>query len=616
MVYSGSAGGKNRRYNHLGIDLCLVLCLALTLAGGLDEEEFDFAITKGNEMSTHRDRIDWQAQVSSCATTPARSAALYRRSASETVQYRVCCTAALNDDTLGRCNTSVKSIYVHIMYTCPDTEHQRQMSYEYGPVWDLSALFEDVDGDADHANGTHEGPRLSPEAHAEFLIATLNRMWPVVVPWLQLMQDTIPPAESREWVNVTDNHGQNCLDYAINYRMWHIVERLLMLGAVVVPSRWPGDYLIITAASDKAYSVVQMLFGRDANIRMPRILHDLTAGGQAMHTASQNLRWDVVEALCAAGVDGRLLGHASRSPLMMAARTDQWTTVALILDSVMEFVPPDLFVGYPAYTKSAWLCGHTNDHGDGDDSEEHVSSYGVHIDDRKPDDNNLVVLAALAGLWDLVCTLLAHFNADPDAVSYKASNRSLFELAAYTEKWTVCLRDLFPLVSHPNCRGFSMKDCELLQWVVRCEEWGLASRMVASGYVCVLGTHNIEECMRLYQDMMRSAIAADRWQLVYQMLQCGVTDDESFFSLGYNETALMYACRRFYSRAIVDRDHDDSDYSDDGDYSDDSSDDSDSDTGNYQAREDMDSAQEYDSGAEYDYGGEYDSDNGSWDGDV
>ena len=47
------------------------------------------------------------------------------------------------------------------------------MSREYGPVWDLSTLFDDADADANYANSTHEGPHLSLEAHAEFVRSSL-----------------------------------------------------------------------------------------------------------------------------------------------------------------------------------------------------------------------------------------------------------------------------------------------------------------------------------------------------------------------------------------------------------------------------------------------------------
>ena len=101
----------------------------------------------------------------------------------------------------------------------------------------------------------------------------------------------------------------------------------------------------------------------------------------------------------------------------------------------MKFRRPELLVRYPSSPKSAWLCGHTNNHSDCDDREEHVSSYAVHMDDRQPDDNNPVVLAALAGEWDVVCTPLAHFNADRNAVSNNGSAiTSLFEMAAYGQE--------------------------------------------------------------------------------------------------------------------------------------------------------------------------------------
>jgi len=165
--------------------------------------------------------------------------------------------------------------------------------------------------------------------------------------------------------------------------------------------------------------------------------------------------------------------------------------VALILDSVMKFRRPELLVRYPSSPKSAWLCGHTNNHSDCDDREEHVSSYAVHMDDRQPDDNNPVILAALAREWDVVRTLLAHFNTDPNAVSDKASDNSLFKMETYAQEWTVCQFDLFPLVLHLNQREFSARDCHLLQWVVGREQWELASSMVGMGYVCVRGRHDM-----------------------------------------------------------------------------------------------------------------------------
>jgi len=224
----------------------------------------------------------------------------------------------------------------------------------------------------------------------------------LLLPWLQSVQNMTPPGACCELCDNTDMFGQSCLDYAIHNRAWNIVEQLLMLGAMVVTSKWLGDSLIITAASNKEFSMVQMLLSWDADVEMPRMMDNLTAGRQVMYVASQNLRWHVVEALCEAGVDGRLFGHASKSPLMMAAKSGHWGTVALILDSVMTFKRPELVVCYPSSPKFAWLSGHTNDNGDGDDREEHVSTYGVDIDDCQDDDNNPVILAALAGEWDVV----------------------------------------------------------------------------------------------------------------------------------------------------------------------------------------------------------------------
>jgi len=409
-------------------------------------------------MSIHREHIEWQAQVSSCETTPARVAALYRRSASYTVQYQARCMATFNHDAHRQCNTAVKCIYVQ-----PITQ-QLLMSHEDALVWDLGRLFDDADVDGNYANSTHECPHHSREVHADFvrsslasgvglrcpfcarvvivdchqvsrfydkahvdntdalgetplyiaaranqiqtaryllhaskalpdalslpldvevlspmqnttmspvhiaavqdhwamvlllvqngtdvyvdynstdnivdtpntarsvvrltveaghwvlvelmwlaclvpedmahdpaahlelefifLIAARNGRWGVLLPWLQSMHNMTPFGACCELCNTTNKLGQRCLDYAIHNQAWNIVERLLMLGVMVVTSKWPGDSLIITAASNKAFSVVQMLLSCDANVKMPPMMDDLTAGGQVMYAASQNL---------------------------------------------------------------------------------------------------------------------------------------------------------------------------------------------------------------------------------------------------------------------------------------------------------------------------------------
>jgi ankyrin repeat protein len=492
------------------------------------------------------------------------------------------------------------------------------------------ALVEHMWGNGLVATDMAHDPAAQLKLEFVFLIAARNGVWGVFLLWLISMQYTTPAGASCELCNTTDEFGQSCLDYAIFNRRWDIVEKLLVLGALVAPSKWPGDTLIIAAASNKALSVVHLLLSCDASVQMPPIIHHLTTGGQAMHAASQNGRWHVVEALCAVGVDGRLLGHASMSPLMIAARSNQWRTVALILDSVMKFKRPESMVRCPASPNCvAWLCGNTNDNGDGDDREENVSSYSVHADDRHPNDNNPVVLAALAGEWDVVCTLLTHFNADQNAVSYNGSATTrLFEMAAHAQEWRVCLYELFPLVLHPNQRTFSMQDCLLLQWVTSCKEWKLALRMVSVGYVCVHGRHDMRESIPLYQDMMKSAIFQHRWDFVYQMLECGVPPLPGLSAISermHGQSVLVYVCKRIYTRAVQDRDDDDSDYSDDGDYStnsdsdysdnsppspsDDSNesncaaqrDGSDADFGDRQEQEDMDSGYDYDSGDDASY---------------
>jgi len=138
----------------------------------------------------------------------------------------------------------------------------------------------------------------------------------------------------------------------------------------------------------------------------------------------------------------------------------------------------------------------------------------------------------------------------------------------------------------------------------------------------------MQESIPLYQDMMRSAISEHHWDFVYQMLECGVPPLPSLAILTeriHDQSVLVYVCKRIYTRAVQDRDRDDSDYSDDGDYSNDSDsdysdncpaspsdashessaaaqrDDSDADFGDRQEQEDMDSGHDYDSNDDASY---------------
>jgi len=391
-------------------------------------------------------------------------------------------------------------------------------------IWQTSIMFDDV------AHDPYTTHALEPIV----LIAARHGEWHIVTKWMGALSKH-QEAVRKQFFNLSDREDHTLLWYASKVLKWHVVEELLMCGVTDRGVCMHGENknaLIMIAARNCAFSVVNLLLSVNPDVPKQALQESISGWNKLVYLASEANLWRLVRILCGRGIDARLWHTMVRQkPLVRAATCQEWDTVLYMLRSIMKHFSRDKFASFltrPLHT--VWSLDDT--------------TY-----DSQTTENILVLLASKAKQWEVVAILIKFFDANPNAC-YNIDDKledSLFGMAALSRQWLLC-GFLFQYKTSVAPQNISVSHCTLLKWFVDRFQWGMVSRMVQGGYVCVLGNQH-PQCSKIYSEIMQTAVEKQKWKLVHAMLTHGIQANAFLTaeSVKYDNNCVQnYVCRRLY----------------------------------------------------------------------